>query len=673
MLKFKKNLIITSVIGALFVTSILGYLYRKGEISNIVEHSETRNTTLVHLFYNSTWDEFSTYFKELSKLNANELKHHAGLFEFGKAIRAQYKGLNIHLANVLSLEGTVLFSTNSRNLGNKRNLHKNFQSSKSGKPASMLIYRDIVNSLEDLMLDRYVVESFVPILDANNKTIAIFELHSDVTAAIRALDKKTHLAITIIGALFILLIVILYVISSKADLNVRKLLRTVDQQEKLIKHQGYYDMLTGLPNRVLLQDRLLQAMQISQDREQLLALLFIDLDHFQKINDALGYSTGDHLLLEVSDRLKQCIRGGDTIARIGGDEFIVLLKGLSVIDEAEEIARHIGNAMTEAFTIDGNELFISASVGIVAYPFEDDDLNSLLKKANSAMCKAKKAGRNTYQYYAEHTRQKLASRFSIENALRRALERDEFELYYQPVVQARTGNILAVEALLRWNSSDLGFTSPLKFIPLLEETGLIIPVGQWVLENASAQCVQWQQQGINDLRISINMSAKQLLHKGLIKHVNGALTGSGLKPHFLDLEITESVLIDDFGRTIQILDDLNEIGISLSVDDFGTGYSSLSYLKQMPVETIKIDQSFIRDISTNVEDAAIVDAICALSRSLRFKVIAEGVESAHQLDLLHRANVNAMQGYFFSRPLSVSDIEPVLRQGSLLNSDDPAA
>lgn len=660
--------------GTVILTAILGYLYREQAIGSLIELGQSKNVALVQMLTNTIWPSYQPLLETLKNLDAKQLQQHASIRSFDRDIRGDARKVDIHLVSVISTSGSTLFSTNRRQLGSKHNHKPGFQSAKSGNPSSDLVYRDIINSLDELILDRFTVVSYLPIREpGSSDVVAIFEIHLDVTNFIEAIENKTSMAYLTIGLLLSALTFTLLIMAKGADSTIQRLVTQIRQQESYIEHQGYHDMLTGLPNRMLFRDRLEHAMHMCLQGESLLALLFIDLDHFQKVNDALGHAVGDQVLLEVSNRLKLCIRNSDTVSRIGGDEFVIILETVSILDEAEEITKQIIKTVSEPIIIEGNELFISPSIGIAVYPFDEDNVNSLLKKANSAMAKAKKAGRNTFRYFTESARQQLASRFTIENALRRALEREEFELYFQPVVQVKTSKVVAVEALLRWNSAELGFTSPLEFIPLLEETGLIVPVGQWVLQHACQQGVAWKEQGIGDLKINVNMSAKQLLHKNLIKHVNDALDLSGFDPHLLDLELTESLLIEDFEKTIEILDRLNETGVSLSVDDFGTGYSSLSYLKRMPVDTLKIDQSFVKDITVNIDDAAIVTAICALSRSLRFKVTAEGVENAQQLEFLREAEVNAVQGFLFSRPLSVSDIEPVLRQGILLKSDDTAA
>jgi len=672
--QFIRNFTITGVLGLVIVTSILGYLYREHEISSLIAFSGSKNEAMVQVFSNETWPDFYPYLSELQVMTNSALRQHAGPRQFDKSIRNQIQKLEIHRVSVIALNGNTVLSTNPRQLGVSQYSNADFQKAAQGEMVSHIFHRDLVTSLEEIKLDRHLVVSYVPVYDSGNaQPVAVFEILLDVTRFVDRVNHNISVAYFTIVLTLIVLIAVFFILANKAEHRIKELSFTINQQEKFIEHQGYHDMLTGLPNRILFRDRLEIAMKVCLSRELLLAILFIDLDHFQKVNDALGHAIGDRVLLEVSGRLKSCVRSGDTVARIGGDEFVLILEGVAVLDEAEEIAKQIIATVSDPIVMEGREFFVTPSIGIAIYPFDDDDVSSLLKKANSAMYKAKNAGRNTFRYFAESARQQLASRFSIENALRRALDRNEFELYYQPVVQARTGKVLSVEALLRWQSLEVGGVSPMEFVPMLEESGLIIPVGQWVLETACRQNMIWQQKGIRDLKVNVNMSAKQLLHKNLIKQVNEALDNTGLRPHLLDVEITESLLIDDFSNTIQILDMLNETGISLSVDDFGTGYSSLSYLKRMPVDTLKIDQSFVRDITVNIDDGAIVEAICALSKSLRFKVTAEGVETPQQLEFLRSVGVNAIQGFLFSPPLPAAELEPLLLRETLLDPPESVA
>lgn len=656
------------------VVLVLGYLFREQEINNLIAYSESKNVDLVQTLSNVFLEYYTDQIAELQSEPAVDLRQNTVVREFDKRIRAHVDKLDLHLVSIMSLNGITVLSTNPRNLGKKATNPLVLKSISSTKPISFMKYQDLVSSMEALQVHRYIVTSYIPLFKKTEpQLVGVVELQLDVTEFVNDINHNVTISYITIIALLVIYLTVLFLLAQRAGSTIKKLKQGMDKQEKLVQHQRYHDTLTGLPNRIRFRDSLEHEMKLCKLKNNLLALLFIDLDYFQKVNDALGYSIGDKLLIEVSDRIQQCVRPGDTVARIGGDEFVIILQSINVMDEAEDVTRQILSTIAEVYKLDDKEIFMSLSVGIAMYPFTEDDANSLLKKANSAMKKAKQAGRNTFRYFTENTRKQLVSRFSTENSLRRALERNEFELYYQPIVQIRTGRIVSVEALLRWNSPDQGFTSPVEFIPLLEETGLIIPVGQWVIENACKQGVYWNKDGINDLKINVNMSARQLLHRDLIKQVNDALDISGLPPHLLDLEITESLLIEDFSNTIHILDNLNDLGVSLSIDDFGTGYSSLSYLKRMPVDTLKIDQSFVRDIAVNMDDAAIVEAICALSHSLRFKVTAEGLESPDQLEHLRRAGVNQVQGFLLSKPVPASELEPLLRQKKILISSESAA
>ena len=365
-------------------------------------------------------------------------------------------------------------------------------------------------------------------------------------------------------------------------------------------------------------------------------------------------------MTQVSERLKQCVRHCDTVARLCGDEFVIILEGISVVDEADVTANRILEAMSEPFNVEGREILATLTIGISFYPFGEDDIDTLTKNAETAMYQAKGKGRNTYRIYNPDIEQKSILRFSLESALRRALDKNEFELHYQPMIQLKSEIIFGMEALLRWKSPDRGMVSPLEFIPLLEDTGLILPVGQWVLETACTQCAAWQQQHNPDLKINVNVSAKQFLQESIVHQVSHALDSSDLKPHFLNLEITESLLIENSGNSLKILDRLNEMGVSLSIDDFGTGYSSMSYLKRMPIETVKIDKSFVQGIPSDLDDAAIIEAICALSRTLRLNVIAEGVENQDQLKHMINLGIFAVQGYLICRPAPPAELESLL-------------
>lgn len=436
-------------------------------------------------------------------------------------------------------------------------------------------------------------------------------------------------------------------------------------QERL-NYLAHYDTLTGLPNRVLLYDRLNQDMIEADRHEHLVAMMFLDLDRFKIINDTLGHETGDALLKEVAERLKTCVRAGDTISRLGGDEFTVVLANVAHVDDVAHVAQKIIDSFVPPFNIAGRELFISTSIGITLYPFDDNNLESLLRNADAAMYHAKEMGRNTFQFYTAELNRRTAKRLQLETALRHALERHELLLHYQPQVNLKTGRIIGAEALLRWQHPEMGLIPPLDFIPLAEETGLIIPIGEWVLRTACAQAKVWGDAGFRHLQVAVNLSGRQFQHHNLAKLVKNVLKDTGLDPRYLDLELTESLLMHNTDTTLAAMDELHALGVAFSMDDFGTGYSSLSYLKRFPIDTLKIDQSFVRDIPQDPGDAAIAQAIIAMAHSLDIRVIAEGVETVKQLSFLRSHKCDGMQGYYFSKPVTAEAMTTLLEKAHRL-------
>jgi len=413
-----------------------------------------------------------------------------------------------------------------------------------------------------------------------------------------------------------------------------------------------YDLLTSLPNRALFHQRLQRSLVHAQRFNEGLAVLFIDLDRFKNVNDTLGHDTGDRVLQAVAERLKGCLREVDTLARLGGDEFAVLIEQVSDTRFVGSVARKLLKAVAEIIMLGDQEYQITASVGISTYPADGSDGTTLLKNADIAMYRAKEMGKNNSQFYAAAMNANSMVRLSLETGLRHALERGEFLLHYQPKVDIASGRISGMEALVRWMRPGLGMVSPADFIPLAEETGLIVPIGAWVLKAACERNRAWQRQGMPPLRVAVNLSARQFVQANLVSEVARVLDASGLAPASLELEITESMVMDNPERAIQTLRQLKSMGISLAIDDFGTGYSSLGYLKRFPIDNIKIDRSFIKDIPRNNDDAIITRTIIDMTHNLRLKVIAEGVETVAQLDFLRAHGCDEIQGYYFSRPLA---------------------
>jgi diguanylate cyclase (GGDEF)-like protein/PAS domain S-box-containing protein len=443
------------------------------------------------------------------------------------------------------------------------------------------------------------------------------------------------------------------------------------QRERQLFWLANYDPLTELPNRTLFRDRLEHAIAQAERSGRLVALMFLDLDRFKTINDSLGHQIGDRLLKLAAARIRDCVREGDTVARFGGDEFVLVLEGLTHTDVAAAIAQKLVDTLAKPFHVDEHALFTTASVGISLYSLDDTDIDSLIKHADSAMYRAKAQGGNGYQYYTSDMKAFAMRRLDIENSLHAALERDELELHYQPQLDVLANRLTGVEALLRWRHPERGMIPPLEFIPVAEETGLIGALGEWVLRTACRQARQWQNDGLPAMRMSVNLSSRQFRNQDLPHTVAAILKETGLAPECLELEITESLLIEDMDNAVRTLDGLKRLGVKVSIDDFGTGYSSLSYLSRLPVNSLKIDRSFVADATSCHDAAAIAEAVIALSHTLRLSVVAEGVETHDQFAFLRERGCETIQGYLLSPPLPAGEMFAWMRERSESRSEAP--
>lgn len=439
----------------------------------------------------------------------------------------------------------------------------------------------------------------------------------------------------------------------------------VSESRKMSSKMTYlaeHDFLTELPNRLLINDRLQQALTIAKRDQEHVAILYLDLDRFKNINDSLGHAVGDQLLKIISKELSACLRASDTISRQGGDEFMILLPEVEDHYAPADVAEKLLASISKPFLIEGHEIHISVSIGIAVYPADGENLEDLTKSADSAMYHAKSLGRNNYQFFTQSMNERIKQITEMENNLRHAVELNEFFLEYQPKVDIFTNEIIGVEALLRWQHPQWGLVSPDQFINICEDTGLIKPIGAWVLKEACRQNQEWQDAGLKKIPISVNVSVVQLRDKSYLKEVSEVLILTGLNPSYLELEITESVAVEGEQDTLKWLTTLKSMGVGLSIDDFGTGYSSLSYLKKLPVDIVKIDKSFIRDIQSDPDDATIITAIIKMAHGLKLKVIAEGVETKEQLDFLKSEGCDQYQGYIMSKPISAQKLSILLNQ-----------
>ena len=451
-----------------------------------------------------------------------------------------------------------------------------------------------------------------------------------------------------------------------ATIEAHKLAEQIEAAKVQLDHLVHHDVLTGLPNRILLQDRLIQAMESACRQGRQLAVMFMDLDQFKHINDSLGHAIGDKLLQSVAQRLMGCVRHSDTISRQGGDEFVVLLPYIENPESAGVCAQKMLATLALPHRIDQHELHISVSIGISIYPDDGQDAETQIKNADIAMYQAKENGRNNYKFFEQDMNARAVQRQSVEVSLRRALERQEFVLHYQPKINLQSGAIVGVEALIRWQHPEQGLLLPAQFVSIAEDCGLILPIGRWVLREACLQARSWQQAGLPPIIVAVNISALEFRNKDFIENIRAVIEETGLEPRYLELELTESVLMQDAASTDSMLHALANFGVKLAIDDFGTGYSSLSYLKLFPINTLKIDQSFVNQMCSNLDDAAIVSAVTSMGKSLKLCVIAEGVESSEQSAFLLAQHCDEGQGYYFGCPMVAEALATLLQTGKAL-------
>ncbi len=451
-------------------------------------------------------------------------------------------------------------------------------------------------------------------------------------------------------------------ISLSLEIKKRRLIQDeLRNQKDILHYQAHHDPLTDLPNRFLFDDRLKQSIKQAERNETKIAVLFIDLDHFKSINDSMGHKVGDELLVEVARRLKSQIRQTDTLARLGGDEFSIILNEMAKNDDVVGVTQGLLEIMNTPIELVDQSFYVTLSVGVVIYPDDGKVPEELLKHADAAMYQAKDDGRNSYQFYTQAMTEKAFERIAMETSFRNALSKEEFVVHYQPQVNAVTDQFIGMEALVRWMHPDMGLISPDKFLAFAYDTGLIIPLDRWVMKTAMTQYAKWYAEGLQPGVLAVNLSVRQLRKEGCVEAIRHLLEETGCKPEWLELEITEEEIMDDSSKAIRVLTKIQELGISLAIDDFGTGYSSLSQLKRLPINKLKIDRSFIRDLPDDEEDVVISKTVIALSRNMGLSVIAEGVETKQQKDFLLQNGCHYIQGFYYSKPVLACEIEELLK------------
>jgi diguanylate cyclase (GGDEF)-like protein len=649
--------------GMLLLVAALSLLYRGLVFDSLVEGETRSNVALTKSFANAIWPAHAHFVTRAGALSPAELAASENIRYLSHDLRQLTQGLNIVKVKVYDTKGLTVFSTDPRQIGEDKAANPGFRRALAGTPASEITHRDRFDAWEGTLSDRDIIATYVPVRIMDDAPVeAVLELYTDVTELVARMQRgQWQILAGVLAAMALVYAVVQIVLH-----RYRRLLRVQEAeraaQEERIRYQAYHDPLTGLPNRARFAESLSEALRRAKRAQRQLALLFIDLDNFKRVNDSLGHDAGDRLLEVAAGRIRSTIREADMLFRMGGDEFTVLLEDVRGPEEAAHVAQRMLDAIGEPVQLQHHELSGSASIGIALYPRDEQDGERLVKSADTAMYRAKDLGRNRHAFFAPEMNRQMEQQMLMEGALRRALKQGEFRVYYQPRISATSGRAVGAEALLRWHHPDWGLIEPDRFVPLLEESGLIVPVGAWVLAQACRQARAWQDAGV-PLRVSVNLSSRQFRSETLLDAVGSALRDSRLAPHLLELELTESLLIEDVERAMEVMRSLKAIGTALSIDDFGTGYSSLGYLQRFPIDSLKIDRSFVRDLGSSEKDAAIIDAIAALARSLGLGLVAEGVEEPGQAEFLRARHCSELQGFLFCRPLPAEELaEALLRQ-----------
>ena len=659
----------------------LGLSAQQQATRQVTDMAQRHNEAMSQVFLNELWPHFSVFVAKSAGRSATDLRKAVESLELKSKTSALMMNSDIIKVKVYNQDGLKVFSTDASQIGENKRDNQGFKAALAAHPASELTHRNQFDSFEGSRVDLDVLSSYLPIHDGE-QIPGVIELYQDVTPFVQNLHQVL-LEVMLVGALvmFLLYLIQLMVVryaqgilhkqeialrESNRELDVRVAERThalagINSQleaevlerrraEARLAHLAHHDTLTSLPNRLQFAEHLQRSVSKAERNRHQLAVLFIDLDRFKTVNDTLGHAVGDELLIEVARRLTGQLRGGDLLARLGGDEFVCILEETQAPQDASRVAEKLIACIAAPLSIQGHDLGISASIGISLFPADGMDGGNLLRAADTAMYQAKKHGRNTYHFYTPEMTLYAQKRAQLERLLRHAIENDELEVHYQiKMAVADSTSPCGVEALVRWNSPTLGSVSPVQFIPIAEETGFIVALGEWVLRTACRQMTAWRASGVAVPRISVNLSVRQLERADILEVVQSALQESGLPPDALELEITESVImnVDD---AINVLKRLRELGVRLAVDDFGTGYSSLAYLKLLPINTLKIDRSFVIGIGDNLGDESIIQAVIGMARSLGLSTVAEGVETEQQLAFLRHAGCDEIQGYFFGKP-----------------------
>ena len=675
-----------SFILIVLAAGVLGPLYQKLSLQQMQDLAEGRNLAMAQVFQNSLRDSLDALMSDSVGQNPEFLEGSEGVRRLQAKVLSLMHDTAIVKIKIYNRLGNTVFTSDTGKVGESRLGNPGFRSAITGAISSNLTHRDSIDSFEGTLAEVDILASYIPIRGKDQSVEGVFELYQNVTPFVTQLNQNMWMVTGGVALVFASLYLMQFLVvrraqgiledqegriaSARDTLEIQVEARTDElkrtntqlegeigerrQAQSKLNYLAYHDPLTGLSNRRSFIERLEESLRESAHRDEQLAVLFIDLDQFKQVNDSLGHGVGDELLIAVAARLSEHVRLIDMLARLGGDEFICLMEGVRSEDDVEVLAREVIGAFELPFVLGDHELFLTASVGICLSPSDGDSVLDLMRNADTAMYRAKALGRGNFHFYTPEMTRDAQERIRMENLLRRALDNGELSVHLQPQVETRSGRLVGAEALVRWNSPELGLVMPMRFIPLAEDSGLIVGLGNWVLRESCRQVMQWRRSGFDLPQVSVNLSVKQLERPEFIDVLRQILDETGMDAASLKLELTESVMMA-VGGAFDLLERLRDLGISLSLDDFGTGYSSLSYLKMLPVQQLKIDKSFVDGIGKNSGDEAIIRTVMELARSLDFEVVAEGVETIEQSDFLAGLGCEQLQGHLHGKAVSAPE------------------
>ncbi len=652
---------LTSLVGIVLVMACLTWAYRQLTERHLIEHESRANADLTRAFANTVWHRYRGFVLASTGRTREALLADAALSQLRTDALSQMSGLQIAKIKIYNLDGLTVFSTDEKQIGENKRDNPGFRDARSGVVISAITFREKIDTFEGVANNRNLIASYIPVRAAPGAAVeGVIEVYSDVTELLQKQNRAQWQVAGIVLALLTTLYLFLFLVVRKADRVIAQQEQERAAKEEQVRHQAYHDALTGLPNRAYFAERLSETLMLAARHHHTSALMFIDLDRFKIVNDSLGHHAGDALLKVVSERIHGCLRRSDLLFRMGGDEFTIILPEMDAPEDADLVARRILEAVSAPVSVHEHELVTSATIGIAVYPGDGARAEELLKNADAAMYCAKGNSRGTYAFYRAEMNQRALQRLDLEAALQKGFRDGEFTLYYQPRVDADTRRVVALEALLRWVSPTRGVVLPSEFIGVLEDTGMMIIVGEWVLRGACTQVARWSGGGRAPLRVSVNVSSVQFQSASFMTMVQRVLRETNVPPQLIELELTESLLIANAEQARDTIAALKALGLRISIDDFGTGFSSLNYLRRFAVDYVKIDRSFVTEITSNARDQAVATAIIELARALDITVVAEGVETEAQAKFFARIECGELQGFLFCEPLPVDRLDRYL-------------